>query len=111
MFGSERVPINIAPEVRERLNNLLYSDAFMGTGVGFSAFIDRACEAAETEHANELSASPDVAVTKDKLRDGDRRQWCPVCKLYHRHVGEKTDAGHVTQPCPLLAASDSRNYS
>jgi hypothetical protein len=51
MFSEARVPIEIAPEVRERLNNLLYSPHFMGTGVGFSAFIDRACEAAETEIA------------------------------------------------------------
>ena len=50
-FSDERVPLNVAPEVRDRLNALLYSEAFMGTGVGFSAFIDRACEAAETEFA------------------------------------------------------------
>jgi hypothetical protein len=51
------------------------------------------------------------AVTRDKVKPGDGRQWCPVCKLYHRHVGERTDAGHTTRPCPLLPASDSRNYS
>jgi hypothetical protein len=50
-YSEEWVPLHIAPEVRERLNNLLYSDHFMGTGVGFTQFIDRACEAAETEIA------------------------------------------------------------
>lgn len=49
-FSAERVPINVAPEVRFRLNALLCSPPFAGTGVGFSAFIDRACEAAETEY-------------------------------------------------------------
>lgn len=43
--------IRIHPDVRERLRRLLYSPAFEGTGVGYSAFIDRACEAAETEYA------------------------------------------------------------
>lgn len=55
MFGRDRASIMIAPEVRDRLNCLLYSPAFMGTGVGFSAFIDRACEAAEKEYANQLT--------------------------------------------------------
>ena len=50
-FSSERVPIYIAPEVRERLSALLYSGAYMGRGVAYSAFIDRACEAAESEYA------------------------------------------------------------
>lgn len=54
-FSDDRVVMLVAPEVRERLNELLYSPAFMGTGVGFSAFIDRACEAAETEYANKLT--------------------------------------------------------
>lgn len=53
-----RVPINIAPEVRKRLNDLLNSDAFAGTGVGYSAFIDRACEAAETEYAQAKWTKP-----------------------------------------------------
>lgn len=54
-FSNGRVPINIAPEVRDRLNGLLLSDAFMGTGVGFSAFINRACEVAETQYAEKLT--------------------------------------------------------
>jgi hypothetical protein len=49
-FTPDREPIMIAPEVRARLNSLLYSEVFAGTGVGYSAFIDRACEAAETEY-------------------------------------------------------------
>jgi hypothetical protein len=60
-FSRERVPILIAPEVRDRLNALLYSQAFMGTGIGFSAFIDRACERAETEYAEQLTASSEGA--------------------------------------------------
>lgn len=51
-FTPDRVSINIAPEVRERLENLLHSDAF--PAVGYSAFIDRACEAAEAEHAEKV---------------------------------------------------------
>jgi len=54
-FSEERVPINIAPEVHNRLSALLYGPAFMGSGVGFSAFIDRACEAAETEFAEKMT--------------------------------------------------------
>jgi hypothetical protein len=54
-FTAERVPINIAPEVRDRLASLLYGKAFMGTGVGYSAFIDRACEVAEAEYAEQLT--------------------------------------------------------
>jgi hypothetical protein len=72
--------------------------------------LDRLREAVR-EHDNELSAGGNSAVTKDGLRPGDGRQWCPVCKLYHRHVGERTDAGHTTRPCPLLPANDPRNYS
>ena len=43
----ERVPINIDPAVRQRLNDLLWMPEMRG--VGYSAFINRACEAAETE--------------------------------------------------------------
>ena len=53
-FSDARVHIRIAPEVRDRLSELLYSPAFMGSGVGYSAFINRACEAAETEYAEKL---------------------------------------------------------
>lgn len=55
MYSNERVPIEIAPEVRERLSNLLNSPALAGTGVGYTAFIDRACEIAETEIAEARS--------------------------------------------------------
>lgn len=51
MPAEQRVHILIAPEVRKRLRDLLLTEHFMGTGVGYSAFIDRACEAAETEIA------------------------------------------------------------
>lgn len=43
----ERVPINIAPEVRERLNVLLYEPEMRG--VGYSEFIDRAIRHALAE--------------------------------------------------------------
>jgi hypothetical protein len=55
-YSEEREPINIAPEVRERLRTLLYRPEFNGTGVGYSAFIDRACEVAEAELAVQRSA-------------------------------------------------------
>lgn len=46
-FSAERVDINIAPETRERLKALLMRDEMHG--IGYTQFIDRACEAAETE--------------------------------------------------------------
>lgn len=58
----ERVPINIAPAARDRLSRLLYQPEFRGTGYGYSAFIDRACEAAETEIA-------------ELRRESDGREW------------------------------------
>lgn len=45
----ERVPINIDPAVRERLKRLLNHPFFSGTGVGYSAFVNRACQIAEAE--------------------------------------------------------------
>lgn len=45
----ERVPINIDIDTRERLINLLYLPEMRG--VGWSEFINRACEVAETEIA------------------------------------------------------------
>ena len=47
---TERVPINIHPDVRERLRRVLYQPEFRGAG--YSAFINRACEIAETEIAH-----------------------------------------------------------
>lgn len=49
--NKERVPINIDPSVRDRLRDLLFEDEFHA--VGYSAFINRACEIAETEIAYE----------------------------------------------------------
>lgn len=49
----DRVPIYISSEARERLHALLVSPAFQGTGVGYSAFIERACEVAETAIAED----------------------------------------------------------
>ena len=46
-WGTEREPINIAPEVRDRLRSLLFQDGMKA--VGYSEFIDRACERAEEE--------------------------------------------------------------
>jgi hypothetical protein len=45
-----REPINIRPAVRERLAKLLYQPELRG--VGYSSFIERACEVAETEIAD-----------------------------------------------------------
>lgn len=42
----ERVPINIHPEVRQRLRDLLFDNPEL-RGVGYSSFINRACEATE----------------------------------------------------------------
>lgn len=44
--AGERVPINIDPAVRARLRDLLLLPELQG--VGYSAFINRACEVAET---------------------------------------------------------------
>lgn len=55
--SNERVPINVEPEVRERLCTLLMRPEFRGTGVGYSAFINRACELSETTIAHEASAA------------------------------------------------------
>ena len=43
----DRVPINIHPTVRDRLNNLLYNNPNFH-GVGFSEFIEAAIRDAET---------------------------------------------------------------
>lgn len=52
---SERVPIDIDPAVRERLRNLLVFHPEL-RGVGYSAFIERACEVAETAIAQQRTA-------------------------------------------------------
>lgn len=49
--GRERMPINIHPDVRERLRDVLFEDEMRG--VGYSEFINRACEIAESEIAQE----------------------------------------------------------
>lgn len=43
----QRVPINIDPDVRDRLVRLLFISDMRG--VGYSTFINRACEIAEAE--------------------------------------------------------------
>lgn len=47
MPDERRVPIYIHPNVRQRLHSLLMHNEEM-RGVGYSAFINRACEVAET---------------------------------------------------------------
>lgn len=47
--SAERVPIAIDPAVQKRLRDLLFMPEMRG--VGYSAFINRACEIAETEIA------------------------------------------------------------
>jgi len=42
---TSREPINIHPDTRERLRNLLMSNHFMGTGVGYTAFVEAAIDA------------------------------------------------------------------
>lgn len=46
-FSKDRAPILVHPDVRKRLRDLLFEPEMMG--VGYSAFINRACEVAETE--------------------------------------------------------------
>ena len=58
----DRSPINIAPEVRARLADLLYEEEMRG--VGYSEFINRACELAETQIAEQR--------TKDRESGQDR---------------------------------------
>lgn len=93
LFSEARVPVDVAPETRERLRDLLNSQAFAGRKVGFTAFIDRACEAAETEYAEALP----------------KEQWCPVCHGHHDHPGEKQDDGKLVRQCPMIPQDDPRN--
>lgn len=51
--NTERVPINIDPDVLTRLRLLLWTRQMHG--VGYSAFINRACEIAETEIAEKIT--------------------------------------------------------
>ena len=51
----EREPILLDADVRERLRSLLFEPEFHG--VGYSAFIERACEVAETAIAQQRTAS------------------------------------------------------
>jgi hypothetical protein len=37
-------------------------------------------------------------------------QWCPICKTFHRDVGEATDAGVATRACVLVPTDDPRYY-
>jgi hypothetical protein len=60
---AERVPINIHPEVRERLRTLLFEPEMLA--VGYSEFINRACEAAETIIAQRRSEA-DEANSRDR---------------------------------------------
>lgn len=48
-FDPRRVPMNIHPTVRKRVRDLLFEPEL--AGVGYSEFVARACEAAETEIA------------------------------------------------------------
>lgn len=50
----------------------------------------------------------DGALREARNRDG-LTMWCPVCKTMHRDVGERSDAGAVTRPCPRIPADDPRN--
>lgn len=47
----ERVGMKVTPAVRKRVRDLLFQPEMFG--VGYSEFIDRACEAAEKEIAQE----------------------------------------------------------
>lgn len=49
--NSDRVTFDIDPDVRARLRNLLFEPEMRG--VGYSAFINRACEVAETAIAEQ----------------------------------------------------------
>jgi hypothetical protein len=73
--------------------------------------LDSLREAVREAELSDDALAPRGAVTVDQVKPGDGRQWCPVCKLYHRHPGERTGSGHVTRHCPLLHSSDPRNYS
>jgi hypothetical protein len=52
--NKERVAINIDPDVRQRLEELLWEPELHA--IGYSEFINRACEIAETEIAYERTA-------------------------------------------------------
>lgn len=50
-----------------------------------------------------------TTITIGKPLPKGQPQRCPVCGTYHHGVGEKTDAGRLTRPCPRLSADDPRN--
>jgi hypothetical protein len=44
------------------------------------------------------------------MNEQNLEHWCSVCKNYHIHPGERTDAGRITRPCPNLATEDPVYY-
>jgi hypothetical protein len=60
---------------------------------------------------SDITLADDLIVRlRQALNPPKRTLWCPICKTYHHNVGERTDAGKVTRPCPLLADFDARNW-
>lgn len=59
--GRERVSMNVHPDARKRLKEVLFESEMHG--VGYSEFINRACEVAEGEIAEERTRAARVPCT------------------------------------------------
>lgn len=82
----DRQPILIDPAVRSRLRALLFEPQFRG--VGYSAFIERACEVAETAIAQQRTERPQR-----------RKDHCEVCE--NDPAGQRWLCPNVTNHEPV----------
>lgn len=84
--------------------------------VVFSVRLSPGADAADlAEHYADLiresgGDTNEVAMVSYEIKPDVADQWCPVCKTFHREVGETTDAGRITRACPLLPTTDPRYY-
>lgn len=60
-------------------------------------------EASEPSPVMRACEAPEPCDCPD-CRRAARDEWCPHCREYHAHpIGERTDAGQMTKPCPRKA--------
>lgn len=83
-FDGKRVPMMVAPEVAKRLNALLMTPYFMGTGIGYSAFIDRAIDVFERE----------IVLSSRFVEDERTRPGC-TAKIHHGPGHQSSTRCHV----------------
>lgn len=86
-FDGKRVPMMVAPEVAKRLNALLMTPYFMGTGIGYSAFIDRAIDVFEAE----------VDVSSRFVADAKTRPGCTAA-IHHGSGHQSSTRCYVKGP-------------